>query len=391
MRILFTANPAPSHLFAMVPLAWSLHLAGHHVVVAAPQALAQQVRRAGLTTAVAGGDATFLNCWPAGRPLGGSTELDLEVFAAIAERTAPDVLDLARTWRPDLIVADPVEYAGPIAATRIGVPWVRHEWGLPVPDATLRIAHARIADRLGRLGPTPDPAAAIVDTCPPSLRTQPADDRVLAMRYVPYNGACTAPDWLFAPPDRPRVCVSMGTAPIPEGVHGLAAAVRGLAELDVEVIVSGAGAHDVADLPPNVRRIGWIPHHHLLPSCSLFVHHGGSNSAMAALVAGRPHLVMPQMCDQFEIGERLVRAGVARCVPFAGRGPDAVRDAARVLLTDPAYPIRAAGLRDEIAVMPSPAEVAAALTGPRIPARSDIPVQSDAVTVQRPTSRYSES
>ena len=43
MRVLLTVNPAPGHLFALVPLAWALHLDGHQVLVAAPQSLAQQV------------------------------------------------------------------------------------------------------------------------------------------------------------------------------------------------------------------------------------------------------------------------------------------------------------------------------------------------------------
>jgi L-demethylnoviosyl transferase len=183
------------------------------------------------------------------------------------------------------------------------------------------------------------------------------------MRYVPYNGACTMPDWLLEPPVRPRVCVSMGTVPIPEGVDGLAAAVAGLAALDVDVIVSGAGVHGLGDLPPNARRVAWIPHHHLLPSCDLFVHHGGSGSSMAAIVAGRPQLVLPQMCDQFAIADRLTDAGIARCVPFTDRTADVVRDAATQVLADPKYRQRAEELRDEVAGMPAPTAVAASLVG----------------------------
>ncbi len=139
------------------------------------------------------------------------------------------------------------------------------------------------------------------------------------MRYVPYNGGCTMPDWLFEPTVRPRVCVSMGTVPIPEGVDGLAAAVAGLAGLDVEVIVSGAGVHGFGELPANARRIAWIPHHHLLPSCDLFVAPRRLGQRDGGDHAGRPQLVLPQMCDQFAIADRLVDAGVARCVPFEAR------------------------------------------------------------------------
>jgi UDP:flavonoid glycosyltransferase YjiC (YdhE family) len=246
---------------------------------------------------------------------------------------------------------------------------VRHLWGLPVPDRLQRAATARIADRLERLHlahdlwrPIDEPVAT-VDTCPPSFRALDEELPSLSMRYVPYNGACTMPEWLFEPPVRPRVCVSMGTVPIPEGVDGLAAAVAGLADLDVEVIVSGAGVHGVGDLPANARRIAWIPHHHVLPACDLFVHHGGSGSSMAAIVAGRPQLVLPQMCDQFAIADRLTDAGIARCVPFTDRTADVVRDAATQVLADPKYRQRAEELRDEVAGMPAPTAVAASLVG----------------------------
>ncbi|GAA2337000.1 nucleotide disphospho-sugar-binding domain-containing protein [Dactylosporangium salmoneum] len=357
MRVLFTMNPAPGHLFSMVPLAWALHLRGDQVLVAVPQPLHQQVRRAGLTAAVVGGEASFFELWPAGLELGGNEELDLDVFVAIAERTRDDVGALVRAWRPDLVVTEPVEYAGPLAATRAGIPWVLQHWGLPVPEPAHRSALARVEPRLSQLygGIVVDPPALTVDTCPPSLGAAAGGT---PMRYVPYNAACTVPDWLLEPPRRPRVCVSMGTVPIPEGVDGLTAAVHGLRDLDVEVVVSGAGVHGVADLPGNARRIGWIPHNQVLPSCALFVHHGGSGSSMAALTIGRPQLLMPQMCDQFAIAERLTAAGAARCVPFPERSAAAVRIEAAKLLSDDGYRARAAALAAEIAAMPSPASVA---------------------------------
>jgi L-demethylnoviosyl transferase len=370
MRVLFTINPAPGHLYALVPLAWAMHLRGHDVLVAAPQSMGQQIRRAGLSHAVVGGDASFFDLWPSHVPLGGNDTLDLAVFVAIAERTGPDIVALARAWRPDLVVTEPVEYAAPIAATQLGIPWVLHHWGLPVPGAVHRAALADVADRLLRLAGTlgargaTDPPLATVDTCPPSLRQAGAVTGTgLPMRYVPYNSASTLPEWLFAPRVRPRVCVSMGTVPIPEGVDGLTAAVAGMRDLDVEVVVSGAGVHGIEDLPANARRVGWLPHHVLLPTCDLFVHHGGSGSSMAALGAGRPQLVLPQMCDQFSIAARLTEAGVARSVAFTDRSPDAVRAAVRALLADTAVTRRAGRVRDEIAAMPAPPEVAATLAG----------------------------
>ncbi|WP_433047400.1 nucleotide disphospho-sugar-binding domain-containing protein [Dactylosporangium sp. CS-033363] len=357
MRVLFTMNPAPGHLFSMVPLAWALHLRGDQVLVAVPQPLHQQVRRAGLTAAVVGGDASFFELWPAGLSLGGNEELDLDVFVALAERTRDDVDALVRAWRPDVVVTEPVEYSGPLAATRAGIPWVLQHWGLPVPPEVHRAALAKVHSRLSTLygGIAVDPPALTIDTCPPSLGSVPGGT---PMRYVPYNAACTIPGWLLEAPARPRVCVSMGTVPIPEGVDGLTAAVHGLRGLDVEIVVSGAGVHNLAGLPDDVRRIGWIPHNQVLPGCALFVHHGGSGSSMAALTVGRPQLLMPQMCDQFAIAERLAATGAARVVPFPERCASAVRIEASKLLSDDGYHVRAAELAAEIAAMPAPSAVA---------------------------------
>ncbi|MEU7867636.1 hypothetical protein [Dactylosporangium sp. NPDC049140] len=54
---------------------WALHLRGDQVLVAVPRPLHQQVRRAGLTAAVVGGDASFFELWPSGRDLVGNNQV----------------------------------------------------------------------------------------------------------------------------------------------------------------------------------------------------------------------------------------------------------------------------------------------------------------------------
>jgi UDP:flavonoid glycosyltransferase YjiC (YdhE family) len=85
---------------------------------------------------------------------------------------------------------------------------------------------------------------------------------------------------------------------------------------------------------------------------------------MAGITAGRPQVVLPQMCDQFAVADRLAGAGAARVVPFAARTASAVRTAAEEVLGDPKYRIRAGELRDEVAALPSPSAVAAELVRP---------------------------
>lgn len=55
-----------------------------------------------------------------------------------------------------------------------------------------------------------------------------------------------------------------------------------------------------------------VPHDWLLPRCAALVHHGGIGTAAAALQAGIPQLVIPQISDQGDNSRRLAKLGVAR-------------------------------------------------------------------------------
>ena len=78
---------------------------------------------------------------------------------------------------------------------------------------------------------------------------------------------------------------------------------------------------------------------------------------LAALAAGVPMVMLPVAADQPENAERCVAAGAAVALPPDARGADDVRAAAAAVLADPSLATAAAGLRDEIAAMPPPADL----------------------------------
>ena len=78
---------------------------------------------------------------------------------------------------------------------------------------------------------------------------------------------------------------------------------------------------------------------------------------LAALAAGVPMVMLPVAADQPENAERCVAAGAAVALPPDARDADDVRAAAAVVLADPSLATAAAGLRDEIAAMPAPADL----------------------------------
>ena len=57
--------------------------------------------------------------------------------------------------------------------------------------------------------------------------------------------------------------------------------------------------------------VGSLPHVPLFARCAAVLHHGGSGTTAAALLAGVPQIIMPFMFDQFQAAERMVWLGVA--------------------------------------------------------------------------------
>jgi UDP:flavonoid glycosyltransferase YjiC (YdhE family) len=295
----------------------------------------------------------------------GDREFSVEPWVELAERAVAGTIDLVRQWRPNLVVSDFAEFAGPIAATLAGVPWVSQHWGMHVSDELLgKLLRGRMLWRLQLLHENfglrlhEVESVAVVDLCPPGL-VRFDNAGWLRMRHIPYCGAGIRSPWLWSRRTRPRLCVSMGSVPAEAGVQGLLDVARGLADFPGDVVLTGAGSRDAAmdDLPDNVRRGGWLTHDQLMPGCDAVIHHGGSGTILNSALFGLPQLILPQMFDQFENAERVLAAGAARVIEYADRSPQAVRRELDLLLGQPAYRAQAMRLRAEIEAMPLPGEV----------------------------------
>lgn len=368
MRVLITTVPACGHFFPMVALAWALRSAGHQVMVAGPRSIAKEARTAGLPSTTVG-TVSPREMWMASAdPTGRDNHTVAEFGISVAERTADDVLGLSEAWRPDVVLSEPMELTGPMIAALHEIPLVTHRWGLQLPEelqsALTETVHTRLTALHRRHGlvSTNCPAHVVVENCPPSLRRSESD-KAVPMRYVPYCGAGIMPAWLLDKRTKPRICVSMGSLPLQAGIEGLRVTVDALAELPVEVVVAGAGSRDssLGELPANARAGGWIPHDQLLPACDAVVHHGGAGTSMAGLDHGLPQLVLPQLGDQFANADQLVQRGAAEKLDLHERSSDRACRAVQTLLAEPSYRYRAREVRDEIATMPAPTDVATAV------------------------------
>lgn len=385
MRVLLHTWAFTGHFNALVPVGQALRAAGHDVAVAVCPSFAVTVTRAGLPAVPLGADldpqaalreadVTTVS-WrdkasetPEQRRRRRASAPRLLLAARSARAIAPALVRFTRDWRPDVVVYEPMSFAGPLVARHLGVPTVRNLWG---PDFTVslrEVADPLVGDLFRRFGQ--DEAELLgdltLDPCPAALDVHDDLER-RRMRFVPYNGAAVLPGWLRRPPVRPRVCVSWGTSLTSTGVEGgflAPAATRALAGIDAEIVVavldSQRGRFD-DPLPANVIHIGPVALDLLLPTCDLLIHQGGAGTTMTGLLHGVPQVAVPSMPEMSFNAVRCAAAGAGAYVWGEDATGAAVRDAALRVLGDPAYGTAAGRLRSEMRAMPSPAETVTTL------------------------------
>ncbi|MEV4754129.1 activator-dependent family glycosyltransferase [Micromonospora sp. NPDC049559] len=414
MRVLFATLPHSTHWYPLVPLAWALRTAGHEVRVASEPELVDVITGTGLT-AVPVGRRNWADDDPAGRAL--LDAIHDEAFAHLCafdfagrdpaqwtwERllclehvTVPghsavlgndSVLDelvaFARAWRPDLVVWETYTVAGAVAATVVGAAHARMIAG---PDVTMRVRREFLRqtgkrpvehrfdptaewlgwtlERLGCAEPFTEELVTgqwTIDSTPASTRLD-ADRSTVPMRYVPFNGPSVLPHWLRTPAARPRICLTFGVS---EWVaqwltdERLADLLGALAELDVEVVVTGVAdrAERLRTGAPNVRLVGFVPLNDLLPTCAAVVHHGGVGTKATAELHGVPQVILSFGADTTLMGEQVERLGAGLWQPIADVTPASLRQRVARVVGEESFAAGARRLRDELLAAPSPNEV----------------------------------
>ncbi|MFJ9865374.1 nucleotide disphospho-sugar-binding domain-containing protein [Streptomyces sp. NPDC101165] len=385
MRVLFVVTPDGGHLTPLAPLAWALRGAGHEVLVAGQPDVLAAAAGAGLSAASVGdrfGMNDLIRGWlpHGGRPIeswghpsrSGDPGDFARSWAAHNETVLDGYLDLARAFRPDLIVADGLEYCSLIIGGLLDVPVVHHRWGVdPLTGPTRRQAretHRELLDAHG-LSALPEPAV-LLDPCPPSLQLPEAEPGT-PVRHVDSHGNDAMPDWLHqewttarpGPERRRRVVVSLGRNVLAlNGVplaRGILRAFADLPEADAVAAIGNAYWEEIGPVPENVRLVDPTPLSLLLTDDDVVVHHGGAGTTMTATWRGLPQLVLPQLADQFAHGRRLAELGAGLALDEAHQQNDPARISAALaeLLAEPGFTKAAGELRHEMTRMPTPAQV----------------------------------
>jgi UDP:flavonoid glycosyltransferase YjiC (YdhE family) len=382
-RFLFTTTAGYGHFHPLVPLALALKDAGHEVAFAAPAYLRQAVEAAGIDFFAAGGDREkdpeFQELMAQLRtmPPGPESERVIfgKVFTGVNPRLmVPDLVEIARTWKADMLIRESAEFGAVIAAEHLGLPYadvcpgaylngivtfehganenldpIRQSWGL-APDPTLESLH-----RYLMVAYSP-PTFAAVDIGVPGA--YPATTEFFRPKFFDQAGDGTLPKWVSSMPEQPTVYVTLGTEAnnMPGFYPGvLQTVIAGLREKAVNLIVTlgrDKDPEDFANQPPNVHIEQYIPQSLILPHCDLMVMHGGSNSLLQALDAGLPMVVVPLIADQFFNGAAIRALQLGQVIDLEHLTPDTVWTAVWDVLQDPAYRQNVARMQSEMHSLP---------------------------------------
>lgn len=382
MRVLVTTPGGTGHIHPMVPLARALVERGHAVLWALPDYAVGLVEQAGLRAVGTSplpptGPADTVRLYPHLLELPPADRPDVLFGKLFGALMAPPMLTglvpVAHDWRPDLVLSDAAELAGPIVAAELGVPGISKGFGPLLPEHRVARADEELAPLWRSRGLEPRPYGGCydhlyLDPYPPELQPQtvPHVPRRQLLRPVSYTGPTTDEELPLpaARLDRPLVYVTMGT--VFNDVAPLRELVTALAELDVRLLVT-VGPHGdpalLGEQPAHVRVERYVSQEVLLPRCDVVVSHAGSGTSISTLEHGLPQLCLPQGADQFHNAAAISSSGAGiALLPGTATG-NAVRTAVQQLLTQASYRQTAGRLSTSIAAMPSPDEVSAVIEG----------------------------
>jgi UDP:flavonoid glycosyltransferase YjiC (YdhE family) len=372
MRFLFTLHPAYGHFHSMVPLARALTAHGHEVAFATGKGFGPVVQRVGFHHFPCGfdfdGSKDIFEALPEWEtikrlPIPPGEQQLYGFIQVLAPKMADDLIELMRTWKPDGIIRDPVEFGGYIAAEHHGLPHATVMWAFYI-SAKFSCADA-VLELRRRYGLPDDPE---LDTL----------DRYLVLTFLP--ASWTFPDWAPPPvthhfcappfdlsseaglpawvkslPDQPTVCATLGTTfnRAPGTFHAILTA---LGPEKVNLIMTVGRSMDPAQfqpLPDHIKVEQYIPQTLLLPTCDALIFHGGYNSLQSALWHGLPMVLIPMGAgDQYPTALRCAEVGAGVLVEGNPPEPEAIRAATVAVLGQSTYRARARQLQLEIKELP---------------------------------------
>ena len=365
MRFLCVSAQLAGHLDwgGYLPTAVELLRAGHDVQWATGRELQSQLEAQGVPVHIL--QETGWR-WPPPPPIQKGTaseeefqrlrmvrSLDQWLDVERVQSAALELVEVARRFRPHLIVSEMFTAAAGIAAELLGVPFAVAGWPamqtqppgskVDAPAAVGKLAQARVGALLADFGVTGvnwalDGPAALRS---PSLHLTYWSPRWYAgARLLPQTrmvGGVAPPalpresPWIDQlPVDRPWIFITLGTAFTRDTDFFLIAA-RAAAEVGaVPILAVGKGFAAVGTegswsprevetlrtgLPQPSVLVDRVKFAEVLPHIAAAIHHGGAGTTHALVTQGIPQIVVPKAADQARQASGIARSGVGYHIP----------------------------------------------------------------------------
>ena len=342
MRYLFASAQLPGHLDwgGYLHTAAELQRRGHQVLWATGRAVAPFLQQAGIT-------AHFLHetgwRWPPPPPLQPDPAIDAETLRHQRALRALDqwlevprveaatgaLIDIGRTFQPDVIVSEVFLSAAGLAAEALGVPFAVAGWPAMPPKATggnqavvgeARERLAQLCARFGLAGVNWTQIGPPAQASPQLHLTYWSPGWYQGVDLLPQTvhvGGSARPAAMAAPAwdeDLPWVFITLGTS-FGNDPNFFVAAARAAVELGCLPIAALAGQFTPAQetalraaLPPETVVEQSVDFSSVLPKVSAAIHHGGAGVTHALVTHGVPQILVPHAADQIHQAQGVVRA-----------------------------------------------------------------------------------
>lgn len=390
MHIVFYIAPFDGHVNTSLPLVSELARRGHRVSYATTAQYSRAVRDAGgrvvpCATAAPRDESVKT----AQTPVENAAEVDFarNLGGQLHELSAvlPVLISAFADDPPDVVVCDPMCWAGRALAGRYQVP--------PVNSVTTLIGKARWS--LGSVSASFNPAQPLLPrviaaasavlagygTGLTAAHLLGADGAIATLAYYPRaleaQGHEFGPNIHFVGPclpagrdgpgtggwrparEGPVIAVSLGTVfnRQPALLRRCLDALAGM-RCQVVAALGGMDAASLGSLPPNAQAHDYLPLPQLLRHADVLVGHAGMRSTMEALSLGVPIVALPQMPEQRVTAGRLAELGLGLCLELAQQTPEEVLKAVTGLLRGTAVRPRLDWMRAEIEHAPGAAGAA---------------------------------
>jgi UDP:flavonoid glycosyltransferase YjiC (YdhE family) len=374
VRALFTSTQGAGHFHPLVPFARAFERAGHEVMFAGPPVLEQSVDAAGFRfwRFDSPADEELGPIWahvPELSPDEANVVVIRDIFGRLNTTAAlPGLRAAVEEWRPDVILRDPNEYGGAVAAETYGIPHARVAICLASSEElALNLARGPV-DAIRRAEALPPDPEGEAMRGSPWLTTFPAglDEGEMPDTHRFHDPAWDEqpkelPDWWPGREEQPLVYVTFGSVAgqFPQALPAYGVALSAVAELPARVLLTVGRDLDVSalpEIPDNVHVEPWVPQQDVLAHADAAMVHGGSGSTLGALAFGVPLVVIPLFADQPYNARRVAEVGAGLSVePNRDDIPATiapVRAAIEAVLSEPSYGDRARELAAEVRAEP---------------------------------------